>query len=160
MTSQAPIKITIVLETYRDWRDWFASIKKVAKSRRILHLIDPDLNKAPIQLIEPLQLTYLDVQRECLTFADLIKLNKKAFKVMFSEYQLKHNNFKRISKALIDLSDLIDSTVARPLRIHYAECDTLYDILKALKLQLAVADSILKQELLKIYSSLKKALRS
>jgi c-di-AMP phosphodiesterase-like protein len=63
---------------------------------------------------------------------------------MLSEYRLKRDNFKRINKALTDLSDLINSIVARLLRIYYAECNILYDTLKALKLQLAVTDSILK----------------
>jgi hypothetical protein len=157
MTTQGIVKISIILKTYQDWRDWFTSVKKVAKSHQILNFIDPDLAVPSIQPIRPYKPTYLDVQTDCQAYSNLTKANKETFKVLLSEYRLEREDFDRTNKALIDLNDLINSIVARPLRIYYEDCDTPYKILKALKLQLAVNDTILQQELKKIYSLLRKA---
>jgi hypothetical protein len=115
MTTQGIVKISIILETYRDWRDWFTSVKKVAKSRQILDFIDPDLAVPPVQLIRPHKPTYFNVQTDCQAYSDLTKANKETFKVLLSEYRLEREDFNRTNKALIDLNNLINSTVTRPL---------------------------------------------
>jgi hypothetical protein len=162
-TSTATVKVLIILESPKDWDEWFEVVRNSAQARRILHLIDPELAVQPAQPVRPNEPQYIDVNStfdlDNQTYANLTDSQKDHYKVLMSEYRIRSDQFEKKQRALIEIVELIQNTTARNLRPYIRGLDTPYDILKALKKRLAPTDRVRRLELVKEYNSLKKLSR-
>jgi hypothetical protein len=60
-TSTATVKVLIILESPKDWDEWFEVVRNSAQVSRILHLINPELAVQPAQPVRPNEPQYTDV---------------------------------------------------------------------------------------------------
>ena len=79
-------KIPVVLESPRDWEDWYDVVRSSAHARGVLTLVDVNATTPSGQLTAPAEPRYSAVNADATSYADLTASEKDHYKVLISEY--------------------------------------------------------------------------
>ena len=134
-------------------------IRISAQARGILSIIDVNAATLPQQPVRPAEPRYWDVEPVAQSYSQLTADGKDHYKVLMDEYRMRVEQYERQQKALVDILDFIQNTVARNLRPCIHSLSTPYAILKALEKRLASTDRTRRIELSRELQALKKGPR-
>ncbi len=149
-----------MLESPKDWEEWYEVVSSLALTRGIASLVDINKAIAPIQLESPAEPLISSIDADAQSFIDLTGSEKDHFKVLISQHQMRMRAYEKQQKAITEVLDFIQGTVARNLRPYMRKLGTPYAILRALKKRLAPTDRARRLELSRELQALKKAPRA
>jgi hypothetical protein len=75
------VKTTLVLESSRDWDEWYEIIRSTANAKGVLPFIDVNA-AAPQQLQEPVEPEYGNVKPGAVSFAALDTKEQEHYKIL------------------------------------------------------------------------------
>ena len=80
--------------------------------------------------------------------------------MLLTEYRNQLAEFNEERVVFVEISDLIQRSIARGLKIYIRGLDTSYEMLKVLKKRLAPTDRVKRLELVRAYQTLKKTTKA
>jgi hypothetical protein len=76
-----PVKTTLILESSKDWDEWYEIIRSTANAKDVLPFIDVN-DAAPQQLAEPVEPEYEKVRTGAVSFAALDDKEREHYKIL------------------------------------------------------------------------------
>jgi Reverse transcriptase (RNA-dependent DNA polymerase) len=159
-TSSSVTKTVVILDTPTDWHEWLFFVEKKAHEANIAEHINISTETGPTALKEPTRPSYQDVKEGATKLTELGPVELSMYNILRDEYKTDLSSYEKKRKALIELVDLILSTISRQNLTYVLDKKTPWEMLTALKLRVAPTDRVRKLELIRQYQELKKAPRS
>ena len=160
-STQPALPVTIVLASPSDWDEWLAVVKSKALTAEIWQFINPATDKEQLPTLkEPAMPTSTTVNPAKSPYAELDATETMQFKALLAEYKRRVSKHDQQATALRGMCTFIQGTISRNYFTFTMSCDTAYDMLVALKHQVAPTNHARKMELLAKYQKLKKAPRT
>lgn len=126
MDTSVATKVSVILNSRDDWRAWYDNIRSLAKARDVWEYINPDTRKEelPELLKEP-------------EIPDIDKLPEPQWKIHMQLWTARTNKYEKIKRGLAVVNEAIRGSISTLLIHHIYGKESVYDILKALKVQFA-----------------------
>ncbi|KAF7507849.1 hypothetical protein GJ744_010013 [Endocarpon pusillum] len=96
-------KTVLVLESPKDWDDWYEIVRRTTRVLGISHLVDITAATAPREPFRPECPTYQDVNPLAVSYAALDDAGKDMFKVLHTSYRTEIARYDKEQAAVRDL---------------------------------------------------------
>ena len=160
-TQASTQRVAIILTGPTDWDEWIKIIKTKAKAAKIWEFMNPDTAKTDLPTLEePAFPKPTDVNAAKTTFATLSADEKEELQALRHEYKRQSKQYELQEAALGNLRIYIQESILRTYLTYTFDCEMPYDMLVALKQQIASTNCAWKIELQNQYQKLIKPLRS
>ena len=90
--------------------------RTTARARGVYSFIDIDATEAPQQPVRPDKPKLSSVSQIAATYAELDANEKDYYKILVADYRVEAEMYDKQQKALLEILDFIQGTVARHLR--------------------------------------------
>ena len=146
-------KTNVILEKPSDWDEWITVIKNRARDADVGPAIDYEQKEEPPQPVEPVRPSPSQFEQGATSLSSLSADKKEDLKLAYEIWKQDMISYRSKKQALQDIRNFILTTIARQ-HIQYADKNTVYQILVALKARIAPTDRARKYELSKQYKEL------
>ncbi len=133
-------KITVILDSPRDWDEWLFLVKSRARENDILPYIDIDSTHDPSILLEPSDPESKDVNNTATSVINLNRDEREIYGLLRDEYRVKQAKYEKKRAALNNLRRFITEIITRMNLAFIIDLEIVYEIIHALKKRLAPTD--------------------
>jgi hypothetical protein len=149
-------KVVIILESSRDWEDWYETVLVKAQTKGVLSFCDLTVATKPALLDRPKRPAYSDIKAAAITYADLEDTEKDFYKVLVTDYQMLLKEYEKQQAGVVEIVQFIRETSNRRFHSYIKGLRHPYELLQALQKRLAPNDRARRVDLAKDYQALKK----
>lgn len=132
----------VLLQSRENWEEWYDVVQRMAHARGVFHLIDVNTEMQSELPTRPNWPEYADVSKGAVSYAVLDAGERDHYKFLLKQYRMRCDEYEKQQKALIEVLEFIEGTIARNLRPFILRSVTPYDILKNLQLRLHSSYSV------------------
>lgn len=154
----AVTRVTVVLDSPRDWFDWLFIRKDSCRRHDLWQYVDPEKNEDDLaKLSEPVEPEITLYKSNATSLAQLEKDDRESFRWDYDRYERRLAEYKRKVQALADFNLEISKTISKKRLYLIQDCETPHQRLVMLKKHLAPDAATRRHEITEKYNSLKVA---
>lgn len=124
MSSSTTSSSACILDTSKDWDNWFSIIKVKAERASIWELIDPTVDTTPLLPSKPIWPTPSHVKQGATSALELDLAQRQELITLRSMYKTELFHYKETQLPSTQIGDYIASTVSLRNQVYIENCKT------------------------------------